>query len=82
MATTHDSDVAARERIMQCRRCARVSVGETWLSEHDAVRELRTFERSKLPRFASALCPPCLAYVGIRPSATASVATAPQAGGS
>ena len=67
MTTVSDSDHAARQHIVDCRRCAKVNVGDAWLTEADAIRVLRTFDEPELPRFASAVCPPCLAYLGIRP---------------
>jgi hypothetical protein len=75
MATLSDTDRVARERIVGCRRCAKVNVSDAWLSENDAIRELRNYEEPELPRFASTVCPPCLAYLGVRPGAGGGSAT-------
>ena len=69
MATITDTDRAAPEHIVDCSRCARVNVGGEWLAENDAMRELRTYDQPEPPRFASTVCPHCLAYVGVRPGA-------------
>jgi hypothetical protein len=69
MATLSNTDRAAGEQIVDCRRCAKVNVGDVWLAERDAIREPRTYEEPDLPRFSSTVCPHCLAYLGVRPGA-------------
>lgn len=66
MATIPETDPATREHIVDCTRCAKVNVDGAWLVESDAVRELRTYDQPEPPRFASTVCPHCLAYLGVR----------------
>ncbi len=76
MATIPDTDRAARGHIVDCTRCARGNVDGAWLAESDAVRGLRTYDQPEPPRFASTVCPHCLAYLGVRPAAVRGPVTA------
>ena len=49
-----------------CSVCLGVLRGEEWIAAEEAIRELRTFERSAPPRLLPGLCDDCHDAIGER----------------
>jgi len=49
-----------------CSLCLRVALNGGWLRTEDAIRELRTYERSGPPRLRGAICPDCEEEIALR----------------
>jgi hypothetical protein len=48
------------DSLTACSVCLRVLHGAEWIEAEHAIRELRSFELTKPPRLASAICPYCM----------------------
>ena len=55
-----------RRGVHTCSVCLRVELHGTWLEAEDAIRELRTYELTVLPRLRAALCPRCEEAIAYR----------------
>jgi hypothetical protein len=55
-----------RPGVPTCSVCLRVELRGRWLDAENAIRELRTYERTAPPRLAAALCPSCEETIAYR----------------
>jgi hypothetical protein len=55
--------------VAACSLCLRVALNGSWVSAESAIRQLRTYERSKAPRLRAALCPGCEEEISLRRAA-------------